>query len=243
MDGDPTDEVGFLVAGGVRRVGGGVWNDDVVGCIPVEAAGDVGELGREAVGFVGVDLPAQGGPEEKAVGCGGKERSAGELELHLAVDFDEGLGGPAAGDLTLGRVLVGGLGAGADDFSRNDLGALGGGDLEVDGFALVFLEEPVLIDDGGVVVLFEDVNGALAGRIAEDDGVGLEAAGDVGGGDFVEAGVEIEIDGGAGDGEVLVIDGEPPHGRRPVRGDPGERNGLGILLGEGEWCRQQSDED
>ena len=79
---------------------------------------------------------------------------------------------------------------------------------KVDGFALVFSEEPILVDKGSVVVLFKDMYDALAGRIAEDDRIGLEAAGDFGCGDFVLAGVKVEVDRGAGDGEVLVVDGE-----------------------------------
>ena len=84
-----------------------------------------------------------------------------------------------------------------------------------------FCEQPFLVDDGGVVVLFDHVDGALAGGIAQDDGVGLEPAGDFGGGDFVEAGVQIEIDRGAGDGEVLVVDGEGDGGGLLGRGERG----------------------
>jgi hypothetical protein len=48
----------------------------------------------------------------------------------------------------------------------------------------------------------------MAGRIAQHYGVGLEHAGDVGGEDFVTAGFQIKWDGSAGDGEVLIVDGE-----------------------------------
>jgi hypothetical protein len=49
---------------------------------------------------------------------------------------------------------------------------------------------------------------SLAGRIEEDDGVGFKMAGDVGGGDFVGASLEVEIVGGADDGEVLTVESE-----------------------------------
>ncbi len=212
MDGDPANHVAFFVAGDV----GGVGDDDVVGCVPVETAGDVGELGREAAWFLRQNLPAQSGLEQKAVGGGRKQRGAGQLELHLAVDFNQRL-----------RILAGliavvpalGLEAGTDDFSLHDLRSLGRRDLEVDGFAFVFLQEPFLIDEGGIVVLLEDPEGVLARGIAEDDRIRLEAAGDAGRGDFVQAGMEIEVNPGARNRKVLVIDRQR-HGR--VLGD-GER--------------------
>ena len=80
--------------------------------------------------------------------------------------------------------------------------------LEVDGLAFVLLQQPILVDDSRIVVLLDNGEVVLAGGIAEDDGVGLELAGDLGGGDFVCTGLECEIDRGAGDGEVLVVDGE-----------------------------------
>ena len=55
---------------------------------------------------------------------------------------------------------------------------------------------------------FFAVDDALAGWVAENDGVGLEHAGDVGGGDFVEAGVQVQIDRGASHCEILVVNGE-----------------------------------
>ena len=53
-------------------------DDHVIGGFPIEAAGDVGELGGEAVGFVGLDLPAQGGLEQQSIGGGGKQREVRE---------------------------------------------------------------------------------------------------------------------------------------------------------------------
>ena len=73
MDGDPADEVGLLIrrsiscgcfANAVARVG----RYHVVGGFPTEAAGDVGELGGELLSLFGVDLPAQGGLEQQAIG-------------------------------------------------------------------------------------------------------------------------------------------------------------------------------
>jgi len=86
-------------------------------------------------------------------------------------------------------------------------------DLKVDGLTFVLLQQPILCDDGGIVVLLDDVEGAFRGGIAEgwisqDDGIGFELGGDLVGGDFIQARMEIEIDLGAGNGEVLVIDGQ-----------------------------------
>ena len=106
-----------------RKSGTPFWNDLAITpvkdlslihiCFPAEAAGDVGEFGGELSGQFGVDLPAEGGLEQESVGGGGEERGAGELELHLAVDLDEGLGLAVA-------VLE--LAAGADDLA-GDSGA------------------------------------------------------------------------------------------------------------------------
>ncbi len=97
-------------------------------------------------------------------------------------------------------------------------GQIEGVGLELDGLAFEFLEEGVLVDDAGVVVLLDDFEGSFGGGVAQDDGVGLELAGDVGGGDLVEAGFEVEVDGGAGYGEVLVVDGEGDRGRAALLG-------------------------
>jgi hypothetical protein len=69
-------------------------------------------------------------------------------------------------------------------------------------------------------------------RVAEDDGVGLELAGDLGGGDFVVALPEVEIDGGAGYGEIAVVDRQRGSG------------GL-VLLRECGWKgdREENEED
>ncbi len=179
--------------------------------------GDVGEFGGEARGAGRIDLPAESGLEQEAVGGRRKERRAGELELQVSVDFDE-------------RLV-----AGSDDAAIDDGGLVGCGarhgtgfrrgevvGLELDGLAFEFLQEGVLVDDAGVVVLLGDLEGDLAGGVAEDDGVGFELAGDVGGGDFVEAGLEVEVDGGAGDGEVLVVDGEGDRGGAALLGWGGE---------------------
>jgi hypothetical protein len=95
-------------------------------------------------------------------------------------------------------------------------------DLEVDGLAFVFLEHPGLSGDGGVVILLDDLDRVMVLRIAEDYGVRLELAGDLGGGDFVVPLLEVEIDGGAGYGEIAVVDRE-----RSARGL--------VLLGECGW--------
>ena len=109
------------------------------------------------------------------------------------------------------------------------VGANGVAQRKMNGLALVFLEEPVLGDDSGIVVLLDDAEGRLGGwagvvEIAENDGVGLELGGDLVGGDFVEAAMKVEIDGGARDGEVLVVNGEGGGGRA------GWSGGLGRLL-------------
>ncbi len=100
--------------------------------------------------------------------------------------------------------------AGADDFSLNGEGlALRVGTSgELNGLAFELLQHGVLVDDAGIVILLGDLEDGFASGIAEDDGVGFELAGDVGGGDLIGAGGEVEVDGGASDGEVLVIDGE-----------------------------------
>jgi hypothetical protein len=198
VDGDPADDIGELGAGGV----GGFGDDYVVGGLPAHTVGDVVEFSGEALCFGRVDLPAERGLEEQTISGDGKDRQAGKLELQMAVDFDERI---VAGADDVAR--NGGCGKGAVLAGRgfDDLHAVG---LEVDGLAFVFLEQPGLVDDAGIVALLGDVDECVAGGVAQDDRVGLELTGDVGREDLVDAGVEIERDAGASDGEVLVIDGE-----------------------------------
>ena len=53
---------------------------------------------------------------------------------------------------------------------------------------------------------------ALARRVAKNYRVGLKTAGDAVGRDLVDAGMQIEIEKGAGDGKVLVVNGERNRG-------------------------------
>jgi hypothetical protein len=55
--------------------------------------------------------------------------------------------------------------------------------------------------------LLEHLQGAF-GRIAQDDGVGLDVGGDAGEVDVVDAGGEVEREMLSRDEEVLVVDGE-----------------------------------
>ncbi len=99
--------------------------------------------------------------------------------------------------------------AAADDFALHDvIGFVGFGDEEVDGFALEEGEEQILGHGIVAVVLLEDLEVGLAGGIAQDDGVGFEMRGGVREADVIDAALEVERDGVADDGEVLVIDGE-----------------------------------
>ena len=141
----------------------------------------------------------EGGFEEEAVGRGGEEGLAGKRELEVAVEFEE------RRLLLLAGVGIEGEVRGAEDAGLDDLAVRLA---EVERLAFEASEQPVLVDDGGVVVLLGDVDGGAARRVAEDDGVGLELAGDGGGGDVREAGCEAEVDRGADDGEVVVVNGE-----------------------------------
>ena len=88
----------------------------------------------------------------------------------------------------------------------------------VGSLALELLQQRVLVDDAGVVVLLGDLEDNFAGGVAENDGVRLELAGDVGGGDLVCAGGEVKIDDAAGDGEILIVDGERGGAGAPLAG-------------------------
>jgi len=66
-----------------------------------------------------------------------------------------------------------------------------------------------LFGDGVVaVILFEDLQRSFAGGVAEDDGVGFQLRGGAAEADGIGAGFEVERDGVADDGEVLVVDGD-----------------------------------
>jgi hypothetical protein len=92
------------------------WGDDVVCGFPTEAAGDVGELGGELLGFVGFDLPAEGGLEQQSVGCGGEERRSRKQKLQLAIDLDQRL----ILSVLIVLIVLACLLGGADDLALND---------------------------------------------------------------------------------------------------------------------------
>ena len=84
---DPTKYVDFFSRGYILIVGG----DHVVGCIPIESAGDVGELSREMGRGIGIDLPAQSWFQKQPIGCRWEEGKTGKGKLHVAVHLDERL--------------------------------------------------------------------------------------------------------------------------------------------------------
>ena len=204
MDCHPTEDVGFFVTcniGAVRR-------DDVVGRLPAEAAGNVCQLCVEVIRGPGIDLPAQRRFQEHSVGCGRKQRRSGQLELHLAVDFNQRLSILTADHLPVEGVLLRAIVAGANDLALYDPRSRSTKNLKIDGLSLILLQQPFLAHDGGVVVLLDHMDHTFARGVTQDDGVGLQAAGDAVGRDLVDAGMQIEIQKRAGDREVLVVDGE-----------------------------------
>ena len=143
VDRDPSEQVGLLVAGHIERSR----CNHVIGCRPIKAAGDVGQLRRVAsIGF-GVDLPAQSRLQKQPIGCRWKERRSGKLELHFAVDFNQGLSRLAVQHLAVKAVFGLPKIAGANDSARNNLRSLRCRDLKVDGLAFVFLQQPLLAHD------------------------------------------------------------------------------------------------
>ena len=147
-------------ASAVRAAG-----DHIVGRFPIHAAGDVGKFGGKLLRFDRVDLPAQSGFEEKAVGGCRKERRAGKLELHPAIHFDQRL---AWLEVAV-RILVGvGLTRRTNDLALDGvagddvaIGSYRVPERKLDGLALVFVQQPVLCNHGCIVVLLDDSEGGL----------------------------------------------------------------------------------
>src|SRR6478752_7517979 len=132
VDGDPPEQVGFLVTCDVSNLR----NNDVVCRRPVEAAGDVCKLRGDVSGAVRVNLPAESRLQQQTIGCRWKQGKTRKLKLHAAFHFDERLALSTAS---------------TNDSARNNLPETR---LEVDGLALVFFQEPLLVHDTSVVVLF-----------------------------------------------------------------------------------------
>jgi len=137
--------------------------------------------------------------------------------LELAVDFDDGLAGTFlnVGGLRLIVALAVSNGGMRDETAANDFALDGGffGREEIDSLAFVERKQHLFGDGVVAIVLLE--NAQMAGFIegAEEDGVGFEVAGDVGDFDVVLAGLQVERQAVANDGELLVVDGEC--GRQP----------------------------
>jgi len=171
--------------------------DDVVAGLPCESTGDVGEFGLGFYGLGGLDFPDEAGFEDGVVAEGGKEGFSGEAELDFPVDFDDG----------------GLIGCGADDFSPHD--AVGFGDLaheEIDFLSFGEREQELLRDGIVAVVLLENAQRG-AGGIAEDHGIWLEEAGGTIKDKLASAGREVERQGIADDGEVLIVNREAWRGQ------------------------------
>src|ERR1035437_3058735 len=189
--------------------------DNVVVGLPAHAAGDVGKLGGKFPGFVGGQHPLQARLQDGVIGETGEDRRAGKAEAQLAVDLDDGrLGGtshlglivlltvPVNGEIVVWRVSA------ADYFAFDDLRSLRCPNLEIDRLTFVEGEQQRLGYGVGAIVLLQHLYRVLAGEIAQNDGVGLQVHGDVIQVDLVFAGLQVQRDFLAHDGEILVIDGE-----------------------------------
>ena len=145
----------------------------------------------------------------------GKMGVPGRLNLQLAVDLDDRLfGGPGHLRLVVvlaiaihGKSIMGRVSA-ANDFALHGLDALRCRNFKVDRLAFVEREQQRLRDRIGAVILLEHLQGVFAGRVAQDHRVGLEMHGDVVHVDLVLAGLQIEREFLADDGEILVVNRE-----------------------------------
>ena len=79
---DPADKVDGI---------GVLGRDHIVARLPGQAAGDVGKFRIEFRGRVAVDLPGEGGLQDRVITKSRKARFAGQGELQFSVHFDDRL--------------------------------------------------------------------------------------------------------------------------------------------------------
>ena len=172
--------------------------------VPGHAAGHVAQLGIELRRHAGVDDPIECRLEDRIVAQRRKDGFPGQRELQLAVDLDDRLA-----IARTGRCLVVRHVPAAHDFAgHNARGTVLQVDHEVNRLAFVKIQQQFLRNGIGAIVLLQNHQGALAGGVAQNHRIGLQARGGAGKAHRVGAGVQVQRQSFADHSEVLVIDSE-----------------------------------
>ena len=205
--------------------------DQVVGRLPTQPAGNVAELGMDVGLAVAAQLPTQSGLEDGAIPKTREHRLARQREAKLAVDLDDGSAGAATRRVT-----------GAHNFAlHGELFTVGIGRGEkIYGLALEYREQHAFGSDVLAVTLLENAELGFTRTVAKDDGIGLKREGCAVVGHVVDAFDQREINDVSDDSKVLVVYGERglgcKHRQREGDGEEGSgfhgRSGLVEMIGQ-----------